>query len=448
MSLFSSKLPTGARRLFRLPLSRARLLRDMDQEVQFHVAMRIAELRQRGMSEAEAQAEALRRFGDTDEFRAYAKRRAARQAHWLGAVEWVRELTRDIRFAGRQFRKSPGFTMLAVLTLALAIGASTAAFSLVNGVLLKPLGFERPDRLVYLHGTGPQGAATMISPQDLIDFRNQTHSFASIVAVQSGQNLNLLRPNGPPLRVNAARVGAQFFSLLGTRAQLGRTFAPGEDARTATKVVVLSDGAWRHYFGADPGIVGAQITLDGNPYVVVGVAPPWFNFPDNAELWYPAVWEGWEVGDVGRGNHSIDAIAKLRDGATLESAQRDLSSVATRIAQAFPKDDAGVGVAAVPLRQLIVGEVEAPLWAMLGAVMFVLLIACANVANLLLVRAASRAPEMAVRTALGAGRHQILRQSLAESMLIALGGAVLGTLLAVLVVHVLTAGGTLALPRT
>ena len=355
---------------------------------------------------------------------------------------------RELRYAARRLARTPAFTVIALGTLALAIGASTAAFSLVNGVLLKPLGFEQPSRLVYLHGTDSREAAMMISPQDLIDFRNETHSFTAVAAVQSRQNLNLLRPHASPLRVNAARVGAEFFAVLGTRAQLGRTFATDDDARAATKVLVLSDGAWRRYFGADPGIVGRQVTLDGEPSVVVGVAPPRFTFPDNAELWYPAVWEDWEIGDIGRGDHTTAAIARLRDGATIASAQRDLSTVARRIAQAFPKDDAGIGVAAVPLRQQIVGEVEAPLWAMLGAVMFVLLISCANVANLLLVRAASRASDAAVRTALGAGRQQLLGQAFAESMLIAVGGAALGTIIAVLVVHVLTAVGTPALPRT
>src|SRR4029077_19286913 len=153
------------------------------------------------------------------------------------------------------------------------------------------------------------------------------------------------------LRINAARVDAAFFAVLGTRAQLGRTFASDEDARAATKVLVLSDGAWRRYFGADPGIVGTQVTLDGEPHVVVGVAPPRFTFPDNAEVWYPAVWENWEIGDIGRGDHTTAAIARLRDGVTVASAQRDLSTVAARIAQAFPHDDAGIGVAAVPLRQ-------------------------------------------------------------------------------------------------
>jgi putative ABC transport system permease protein len=354
----------------------------------------------------------------------------------------------ELRYALRRLARTPAFTVIALVTLSIAIGASTAAFSLVNGVLLKPLGFERPNQLVYLHGTDARKGAMELSPQDLIDFRSQTHSFATIAAVESRQNLVLLRPNAPALRVNAARVGADFFSVLGTRAQLGRTFARGEDARTATKVVVLSDGAWRRYFGANPGVVGTQVRLDGDTYVVVGVAPPRFTFPDNAELWYPAVWESWEIGVVGRGDHSAAAIARLRDGVTLASAQSDLNTVANRIARAFPKDDAGVGVAAVPLRQQLVGDVEAPLWAMLGAVMFVLLIACANIANLLLVRAASRSAEVAVRIALGAGRRQLLRQSIAESILIAFGGAVLGTAIAVLVVHALTAGGALPLPRT
>jgi putative ABC transport system permease protein len=356
-------------------------------------------------------------------------------------------LIQALRHAARRLARTPAFTLIALATLAIAIGASTAAFSLVNGVLLKPLGFERPDRLVYLHATDPRQPRQNIAPQDLIDYQNQTHSFTAVVPFQGGRGLTLLRPNETPLRINAARVGADFFSILGAHAQLGRTFAHGEDARTATRVIVLSDGAWRRYFSANPGIIGTQVTLDGNLYVVVGVAEPRFTFPDNAELWYPAVWEDWEIGDFGRGYHVAFGIARLRDGVTLASAQRDLSTVASRIAQAFPKDETGVGVAAVPLRQAIVGDLERPLWAMLGAVMFVLLIACANVANLLLVRAASRASEVALRTALGAGRRQHLGQSLTESMLIAVGGTVLGTVIAVLVVHVLTASGMLALPR-
>jgi predicted permease len=356
-------------------------------------------------------------------------------------------LLRELRFAARRLARTPAFTLVVLATLAIAIGASTAAFSLVNEVLLRPLGFERPDQLVYLHGTDARKSSMSLAPQDIIDFRARNHSFTDIVPVESRQNLVLLRANAPALRVNAARVGADFFSTLGTHAQLGRTFAAGDDAPFATRVAVLSDGAWRRWFNADVSIVGKQFRLDGNPYVVVGVTPPRFSFPDNAELWYPAVWEDWEVGDVGRGNHSAAAIARLRDGVTLASAQRDLSAIASRIAEAYPKEEAGIGVAAVPLRQQVVGNVEAPLWAMFGAVMFVLLIACANVANLLLVRASSRSAELAVRVALGARRRQLVAQSLAESALIAVGGTVLGIVLAVAVVHVVTSGGMIALPR-
>jgi predicted permease len=356
-------------------------------------------------------------------------------------------LLRELRFAARRLARTPAFTLVVLATLAIAIGASTAAFSLVNEVLLRPLGFERPDQLVYLHGTDARKSSMSLAPQDIIDFRARNHSFTDIVPVESRQNLVLLRANAPALRVNAARVGADFFSTLGTHAQLGRTFAAGDDAPSATRVAVLSDGAWRRWFNADVSIVGKQFRLDGNPYVVVGVTPPRFSFPDNAELWYPAVWEDWEVGDVGRGNHSAAAIARLRDGVTLASAQRDLSAIASRIAEAYPKEEAGIGVAAVPLRQQVVGNVEAPLWAMFGAVMFVLLIACANVANLLLVRASSRSAELAVRVALGARRRQLVAQSLAEPALIAVGGTVLGIVLAVAVVHVVTSGGMIALPR-
>src|SRR5579872_7323339 len=170
-------------------------------------------------------------------------------------------ILQGLRHALRRLARTPAFTVIAVGTLELAIGASTAAFSFVNGVLLKPLGFQNASRLVYLPGTDARLGAFMVAPQDLMDFRDQTHSFTTVAAIQSRQSVNLVRPKSQPLRVNAARVGAEFFTVLGTRAQMGRTFAAGEDARTATKVVVLSDGAWRRYFGGDPGVVGTAVSL-------------------------------------------------------------------------------------------------------------------------------------------------------------------------------------------
>lgn len=356
-------------------------------------------------------------------------------------------LLQDLRHAARTLGRTPGFTVVALATLALAIGATTAVFSLVNGVLVNPLGFTRPERLLYVGTTDPRGAAMSVSPQDLQDYRDQTHSFTGMAAVDGGRSMSLDRAPAPAVRISAARVGASFFSLLGIGAQLGRTFAAGEDAPGAAKVVVLSAGAWQRYFGADPAIVGRPITLDGNPYQVVGIAPPRFTFPDAPDLWFPAAWRSWEIGDEARGLHSVHAIARLRDGATLASARRDLQSVAARIARDFPKYDAGVGATATPLRDQIVGDVERPLWSMLGAVVLVLLIACANVANLLIVRAGSRGPEVAVRTALGAGRHRLLQQFVTESMLLALAGAALGTLLASWIVGAVVALAPAGLPR-
>jgi putative ABC transport system permease protein len=376
---------------------------------------------------------------------------SARFVHWpslitTGAAH-MESLIQDVHYGARKLARTPGFTLVVVATLTLAIGVTTAVFSIVNGVLLNPLGFARPDRLVYVQATDPKGSPMSVSPQDLIDYGTRTHSFTGVAAVDAGRNLNLVAGPAGAVRVSAARVGAQFFSLLGVSAQRGRTFAPGEDSAAAPKVVVLSNAAWRRYFGADPGVVGRRITLDDAPYEVIGVAPPAFTFPDRPDVWYPAQWKTYEIGDGARGYHSTDAIARLRDGVTLESAGRDLQSVAAQIAHDFPQYDAKIGAVLTPLRDKLVGNVERPLWAMLGAVGFVLLIACANVANLLLVRAASRESEIAVRTSLGAGRGRMLQQLLTESMLLALAGAVLGVLLASWILDAVVAFGPAALPR-
>jgi putative ABC transport system permease protein len=356
-------------------------------------------------------------------------------------------LMHDLRYAARKLARAPGFTLIVVATLSLAIGATTAMFSIVNGVLLNPLGFVRPARLVFVGGTGPKGEPMTISPQDMIDYRDQSHSFAGMAAVDGSRSLNLTRESAPAVRISAARVGASFFSLLGIGAQLGRTFVPGDDATDAGKVVVLSDGAWRRYFGGDPRVVGQRVTLDGSAYQVVGIAPPKFTYPASPDAWYPAVWRDWEIGDRHRGFHSINAIARLKDGATIASANRDVQSIAGRIAQAFPQYDARVSALLTPLRDHIIGNVTGPLLAMFGAVAFVLLIACANVANLLLVRATARESEIAVRTALGAGRWRLIQQLVTESLLLAVGGAALGTLLASWAVDAVIAFGPAGLPR-
>ena len=356
-------------------------------------------------------------------------------------------IAQDVRLALRQFWRSPVFTLTVLATLALAVGATTAVFSLVDGVLLDPLGFGRPDRLVYLAGVDPNGKPTEISPQDLLDYQHETRSFTAIASVEAGRSLNLTRESGTAVRLSGARVGASFFDILGVAAETGHFFQRGADTKDAPLVAVLSDRAWHREFGGDPKVVGGQITLDGKTYRVVGIAPPRFTFPGQPDVWYPAVWRDWELGDAARGYHSVNAIARLSQGVTLEAAHRDLAAVAYRIAQAWPKFDARMSASVTPLREQVVGNVERPLWILFGAVVFVLLIACANVSNLMLARANARASEVAVRTALGASRGRLARQFVTESALLAFAGTALGTIVASWAVAAVVRFGPSDLPR-
>ena len=356
-------------------------------------------------------------------------------------------LLQDLRYAARKLASTPGFTVTALLTLAISIGTATAVFSIVDDVLLKPLPFPNSQRLVLLESTHDDGKPMPASPTDLMDYRDRTHSFAAAAAVMSGESVTLSRPGLSAVRLDEARVGASFFSLLGAPLAAGRGFAPGEDTRTAAKAAVLSTQAWQRYFGGDPRIVGSNITLDGSAYRVIGVAAPTFTYPDNPDVWLPAVWRDFEVGDNARGYHSVTGVARLAEGATVESARRDVQAVANQIAREFPRFDAKIGGYVQPLTDFLVGDVRRALWAMFGAVCFVLLIACANVANLFLVRADTRESEIAVRTALGAGRGRLVRQLLTESLLLSAAGAGLGCLLAAWTVDSVVAIGPRALPR-
>jgi putative ABC transport system permease protein len=356
-------------------------------------------------------------------------------------------LLQDIRQALRKLARTPSFTLIVLATLALAIGATTAVFSVVNGVILNPLGFAKPGQLMYIAGVSPTGGTMSISPQDLLDYRARSTGFSDMAAVEGGRGTNLVRNGAPAVRTLSARVGGSFFSILGLEPQLGRLFVDGDDAADAAKVVVLSDAAWRRSFGGDQRVIGQHVTLDENEYTIIGVAPPEMDFPSHTDLWLPAVWRSWEIGDAARGFHSIHAIARLRDGVPLARAQRELAGIAAQIAQAFPKNDARVSASATPLRDQLVGDVSRPLWAMFGAVLLVLLIACVNVANLVLVRGVSRTPEIAVRVALGASARRLLRQSVIESLLLTVGGTIIGTFAASWAIDAVIAIGPAALPR-
>jgi putative ABC transport system permease protein len=360
------------------------------------------------------------------------------------SIPGYRVVIQDIRYAARKLSRTPGFTFIAAFTLALAIGATTAIFSVIDGVLLKPLPFQDPERVVRI--TNVRGGNRMVSSvPDFIDWRAQTKSFSSMAPFDN-QALNLTG-GADPERVSAARVGAPFWSLLGVTPKLGRGFAPNEDAQSAGRVVVLSDGLWKRRFGADRRIVGKSVSLDGNSYTVIGVAPERFSYPENPDVWVPLVFSASDLGQDSRGSHWMGVLGRLAPNVTVAQATSEMVALTKRLEQQFPESNTGMTAKVIPLHEYMVGDVRPALMVMFGAVAFVLLIACANVANLLLVRAAARESEMAVRTALGAGSWRIVRQLVIESVLLAVVGGVFGTLLALWGVDLLLAMAPQGLPR-
>lgn len=337
----------------------------------------------------------------------------------------------DLRHGCRVLPKTPGFALAAVVVLALGIGANTAIFGIVNGVLLRPLPYADPDRVVQLWHTPPQKqfpgmTRFALSAANYLDWEAQNTVFSSSAVYRFWQFR--LTGNGEPQTLRAARVEPTFFSVLGARALLGRAIDPSDAAAERQHVVVLSHGLWNAQFAGDAQIVGKTIHLDGDGYTVIGVMPPSFEKPSAASVWVPLVWTAAEK--AVRGEHSMAAVARLKPGVTVQQAQAQLDTIAARIAQQYPGDAAGWGAAVVPLREETVGDVRKPLLMLLGAVVFVLLIACANVANLMLARVVDRRKEIAIRTAFGAKRTRIIQQVLSESLLLSASGGALGLIVA------------------
>ena len=434
------------RRAFRFPRrNAAQVAAEVEEELRFHLEQVAAELAEEGWPAEAARVEARRRFGDLEGTRAYCRALGVQKERRMKWRETLAELGQDLRFAGRQLWKSPGFTLVAVATLALGIGATTAIFSVVDGVVLRPLPFAAPERLVRPYFVSQEGEKqAAFSVANFLDWRAASHTVAD-AATHHGGTLNLSGGGTEPERLQAAWVSANYFKVVGIRPLAGRTFAPGEDDAKAPRVAVISEKLWRRRFGADPGVLGRSLTLNGNPYTLVGILRQGVQLPGAADVWVPFVFEPDDI--KARGSVYFGSIARLAPGATLDQARTESDVIGRRLAQQYPKDNEFKTMTVTSLQEAMVGDVSKKLLLLLGAVALVLLIACANVANLLLVRAAAREGEIAVRVALGAGRARIVRQLLTESLVLALAGGLAGVGLAAWITRALVALGPRGIPR-
>jgi predicted permease len=361
----------------------------------------------------------------------------------------MRSALQDVRHALRVLRKAPGFTAIAIVTLALGIGVNTTIFSVVNTVVLKPLPYEDADRLAFIVESQANSPFISVAYLNYLDWKAQNRSFEQMAIVR-GQTYNLTGVPDPE-RLMGAHVSSDMFTMLGVQPTLGRTFEQGDDHPAATPVALLNYGLWQRRFGGDPSILGQTLTLNGISYTIVGVLPrgfKWFLQHQQPEIWTPiGLWANTPMLSQ-RGNRSgMNVIGRLREGVTIEQATADLATIAQQLEEQYPETNAGRSVRTMPLHERVVGDAQTPLLVLLGAVGLVLMIACANVANLLLVRATARKKELAVRHSLGAGRWRLIRQLLTESVVLALTGGILGVLLAYWSIDLLRALSSAGLPR-
>jgi putative ABC transport system permease protein len=394
--------------------------REMDREMAFHIEALTRDFERAGLDPAEAARAARRRFGDVQ--------RLKERGHDVRTAGVVEQVLRDARYASRGLRRNPGFAAAVLVTLALGIGGNTAIFSVVDQVLLRPLPYPQGDRLVTVYEAGLGGPGHFdVSPANWLDWQRDSRTFASFAAWRP--NTTTLTGAGEPTRVAGQAVSAEFFPLLAVRPLLGRTVSPEDDRPNAPRVAVISYELWQRAFGGDAGVVGRSAQFDDRPVQIIGVMPAGFRFLyQDGHVWFALRSDrnkAWRQTD----GRFYRVVGRLREGATVAGARREMEGIAARLASthAFNKNTT---VDLVPLREELTGQVETSLWVLYAAVAVLLSIACFNVANLLLARAASRQREIAVRTSLGAGRAAITRQLLVESMLLAVVGGVLGAILA------------------
>jgi putative ABC transport system permease protein len=407
------RIRSFARNLF----SSRRVEADLDEEVRSHLEMMTEENLRAGMPAGEARRAARIELGGIEQVK--------EEIRAVRAGGWLRSVLSDGRYGLRQLRKNSGATAIMVLTLALAIGAATAIFSVVHGVLLRPLPYPGPDRLMAIFEINSKGAWSRLADPNFTDFRDQSRSFQALakyndfVASVSG--------GSQPTRTGVAGVSPDFFKVFGVQPILGRDFAPADDRKGASPVALVGEGYWRQYLGASPDLSRLHLKIDHAVFSVIGVLPAGFQFPPGAGLWLPADLDG---ENPSRTSHNFRAVGRLRDGVTAAQANGDISAIARRIHDASSEQSDYLlkdGIV-LPLRSSITGEARAPLLILLGAVGFLLLVACANVANLLLAQATARERELAIRSALGGTRGRLIRQLLTEALLLSLLGGGLGVL--------------------
>ena len=406
---------------------RAEMDRELDEEVRFHLDREIEENVRRGMTPEEARRAAMMSFGGVEGIK-----EECRDVRGLRLVE---DLSQDVRYGARVLLKSPGFSLVAVLTLALGIGASTAIFSVVNALLLRALPYRNADRVVIVweENRPRENHMNTVSPANFLDWKDQAQSFDEMAAFYDAR-VNLTNA-GEPEEIPAQVSTGNLFALLGVGPVLGRFYTVEDEEPGRDDVVVLSYGLWQRRFGGARDIIGQKITLNNQNLEVIGVAPPDFKFfikrgsliGKPAEMWMPTKF-GEEYRQ--RKGRFISVAARLKPGVTAAEVQAEMNTIGARLEQQYPDFNAGWGVNVVPLRQQLAGEIKTSLYVLLGAVGFVLLIACANVANLMLARAATRQKEIAIRTALGASRKRVVRQLLTESLILSCAGGLFGLLIA------------------
>jgi putative ABC transport system permease protein len=408
---------------FRYLLHRRHFESQLDEELRIHRDMAEESLRRGGAPPVEARHAASRVLGNVP----LALEDSRAQWNFM----WLETLFQDLRFGLRTLRKSPGFTAVALLTLALGIGANTAIFSVVYGVLLRPLPYKDASRLVVLNETTPRVGPVSVSYPNFLDWRAQSRGFSEMAAV--GQVAFNLGGIAQPESIHGETVSPNFLAMMGVRPLLGRDFNASEEKAGTAPVVLLSYQLWQSHFGGDRGAIGRAIRLDGNAVTIVGVLPPEFRSLDKTDVLEPiGVWATNNSDAAARAERGdMVVVGRLAAGASFTQARAEMEGIAARLAQAYPEANDEFGVALRPIRDVFVSEIRPALLVLFGAVMFVLLIACANVANLFLMRGAGRGKEMALRLAIGASRGRIIRQMLVESFVLAFFGGLLGLALAV-----------------